>query len=179
MKDNKYIPEESMAQNKKFSILLCLQQFDYWSDAFKLWLSFKFRSCHVPVSMLPYCSFNFFTESVYDLLPRELQLPSSTQQKPKVMSQKSGGEAGPPPSVAVASGRILLLFSLFRLGTAHAPPQKNNPCNSLYLESQSDKQSAALWSVISPKNLLKTKVVIKSHVHSYHIYMLVHCEQPG
>ncbi|KAM7406119.1 hypothetical protein PAMP_000518 [Pampus punctatissimus] len=42
-------------------------------------------------------------ESVYDLLPRELQLHSSTQQNPKVMSQKSGGEAGPPPSAAVAS----------------------------------------------------------------------------
>uniref|UniRef100_A0A8C9XR58 Nuclear factor of activated T cells 5b n=1 Tax=Sander lucioperca TaxID=283035 RepID=A0A8C9XR58_SANLU len=42
-------------------------------------------------------------ESAYDLLPRELQLPSSTQQSPKVMSQKSGGEAGPPPSAALAS----------------------------------------------------------------------------
>ncbi|KAM9351789.1 nuclear factor of activated T-cells 5a [Symphorus nematophorus] len=43
-------------------------------------------------------------ESVYDLLPKELQLqPSSTQTDPTTMSQKSGGEAGPPPSAALAS----------------------------------------------------------------------------
>lgn len=44
-------------------------------------------------------------ESVYDLLPKELQLqPSSAQTDPPTMSQKSGGEAGPPPSAALASG---------------------------------------------------------------------------
>uniref|UniRef100_A0A3Q3DIC1 Nuclear factor of activated T-cells 5 n=1 Tax=Hippocampus comes TaxID=109280 RepID=A0A3Q3DIC1_HIPCM len=44
-------------------------------------------------------------ESVYDLLPKELQLQqSSTQTDPTTMSQKSGGEAGPPPSAALASG---------------------------------------------------------------------------
>uniref|UniRef100_A0A8C3A4T1 Nuclear factor of activated T-cells 5 n=1 Tax=Cyclopterus lumpus TaxID=8103 RepID=A0A8C3A4T1_CYCLU len=43
-------------------------------------------------------------ESVYDLLPKELQLQlSSTQTDPPTMSQKSGGEAGPPPSAALAS----------------------------------------------------------------------------
>uniref|UniRef100_A0A667XWZ4 Nuclear factor of activated T-cells 5 n=1 Tax=Myripristis murdjan TaxID=586833 RepID=A0A667XWZ4_9TELE len=43
-------------------------------------------------------------ESVYDLLPKELQLqPSSAQTDPPTMSQKSGGEAGPPPSAALAS----------------------------------------------------------------------------
>ncbi|XP_077597971.1 nuclear factor of activated T-cells 5a isoform X2 [Stigmatopora nigra] len=44
-------------------------------------------------------------ESVYDLLPKELQLQqSSTQTEPTAMSQKSGGEAGPPPpSTALAS----------------------------------------------------------------------------
>lgn len=46
-------------------------------------------------------------ESVYDLLPKELQLqPSSTQTDPPTMSQKSGGEAGPPPSAALASGEL-------------------------------------------------------------------------
>ncbi|KAG7468502.1 hypothetical protein MATL_G00143930 [Megalops atlanticus] len=34
-------------------------------------------------------------ESVYDLLPKELQLPSSTESNTAAMSQKSGGEAGP------------------------------------------------------------------------------------
>ncbi|KAM4618977.1 nuclear factor of activated T-cells 5a [Polymixia lowei] len=43
-------------------------------------------------------------ESVYDLLPKELQLqPSSAQTDTPTMSQKSGGEAGPPPSAALAS----------------------------------------------------------------------------
>lgn len=52
-------------------------------------------------------------ESVYDLLPKELQLPSSTQQNPvAAMSQKSGGEAVPPPSAALDSGKPLLLFCL-------------------------------------------------------------------
>ncbi|XP_018608193.1 nuclear factor of activated T-cells 5 isoform X1 [Scleropages formosus] len=42
-------------------------------------------------------------ESVYDLLPKELQLPSSSERDPITMSQKSGGEAGPPPPAALAS----------------------------------------------------------------------------
>uniref|UniRef100_A0A671R7T3 Nuclear factor of activated T-cells 5-like n=1 Tax=Sinocyclocheilus anshuiensis TaxID=1608454 RepID=A0A671R7T3_9TELE len=42
-------------------------------------------------------------ESVYDLLPKELQLPSVVQQDKPTMSQKSGGEAGPPPPAALAS----------------------------------------------------------------------------
>lgn len=53
------------------------------------------------------------SESVYDLLPKELQLPLASQDSHS-MSQKSGGEAGPLPSAAVASGRLLsvLLFLL-------------------------------------------------------------------
>lgn len=48
---------------------------------------------------------SFIAESVYDLLPKELQLQSSSAQTdPPTMSQKSGGEAGPPPSAALASG---------------------------------------------------------------------------
>lgn len=47
----------------------------------------------------------FTAESVYDLLPKELQLqPPSTQTDPPTMSQKSGGEAGPTPSTALAAG---------------------------------------------------------------------------
>lgn len=50
---------------------------------------------------------SFITESVYDLLPKELQLqPSSTQRDPPTMSQKSGGEVGPPPSATLASGEL-------------------------------------------------------------------------
>ncbi|XP_071272729.1 nuclear factor of activated T-cells 5a isoform X1 [Salvelinus alpinus] len=43
-------------------------------------------------------------ESVYDLLPKELQLqPSSSKTDTPTMSQKSGGEAGQPPSASLAS----------------------------------------------------------------------------
>lgn len=45
-------------------------------------------------------------ESVYDLLPKELRLPPTTKLNVGAMSQKSGGEAGPPPSAAFASGRL-------------------------------------------------------------------------
>ncbi|XP_061825147.1 nuclear factor of activated T-cells 5a isoform X3 [Nerophis lumbriciformis] len=51
-----------------------------------------------------YCYMKPYSESVYDLLPKELQLQqSSAQTDPAAMSQKSGGEAGPPPSAALAS----------------------------------------------------------------------------
>ncbi|XP_053721592.1 nuclear factor of activated T-cells 5 isoform X2 [Synchiropus splendidus] len=45
----------------------------------------------------------FCKESVYDLLPRELQLYTSTLQGSTIMSQTSGGEAGPPSSSALAT----------------------------------------------------------------------------
>uniref|UniRef100_A0A672KT21 Uncharacterized protein n=1 Tax=Sinocyclocheilus grahami TaxID=75366 RepID=A0A672KT21_SINGR len=43
---------------------------------------------------------------LYDLLPKELQLPSSREQNAAAMSQKSGGEAGPPPPTALATGKL-------------------------------------------------------------------------
>ncbi|XP_029979530.1 nuclear factor of activated T-cells 5 isoform X2 [Sphaeramia orbicularis] len=46
---------------------------------------------------------SFSKESVYDLLPRELQFPSPARQNPEAMSQKSGGEAGSPPSAPLTS----------------------------------------------------------------------------
>ncbi|NWT82473.1 NFAT5 factor, partial [Lanius ludovicianus] len=46
-----------------------------------------------------YCS----TESVYDLLPKELQLPPSRETSIASMSQTSGGEAGSPPPAVVAA----------------------------------------------------------------------------
>uniref|UniRef100_A0ABI7WDI6 NFAT5 n=1 Tax=Felis catus TaxID=9685 RepID=A0ABI7WDI6_FELCA len=45
-------------------------------------------------------------ESVYDLLPKELQLPPSRETSVASMSQTSGGEAGsPPPAVVAAENR--------------------------------------------------------------------------
>ncbi|KAL0968375.1 hypothetical protein UPYG_G00266080 [Umbra pygmaea] len=50
----------------------------------------------------------YLKESVYDLLPKELQLQqASSQTDTPTMSQKSGGEAGPPPSAALASETLL------------------------------------------------------------------------
>lgn len=48
-----------------------------------------------------------FTESSYDLHLGELRLSSFTQLSPKAMSQKSGGEVGPPLSATRTSGTIL------------------------------------------------------------------------
>uniref|UniRef100_A0A8B9RXC9 Uncharacterized protein n=1 Tax=Accipiter nisus TaxID=211598 RepID=A0A8B9RXC9_9AVES len=45
------------------------------------------------------------TESVYDLLPKELQLPPSRETSVASMSQTSGGEAGSPPPAVVAAGK--------------------------------------------------------------------------
>eukprot|EP00079_Xenopus_tropicalis_P015674 XP_004913671.1 PREDICTED: nuclear factor of activated T-cells 5 isoform X3 [Xenopus tropicalis] len=42
-------------------------------------------------------------ESVYDLLPKELQLPSSRETSFAPMSQTSGGEAGSPPPAVIAA----------------------------------------------------------------------------
>lgn len=130
------------------------------------------KSRSVPVAMSPYHPFYLFpplsTESAYDLLPRELQLPSSTQQSPKVMSQKSGGEAGPPPSAALASGRILFLLSLFLLCKQDwsCPTPKNTTCATVctcrktntctWQKSLSMNKPAALWSSRqSKKKMLK------------------------
>lgn len=59
------------------------------------------------------------TEVVYDLLSKEWQLQTPSQQNSKAMSQKSGGVAGSPPSAALASGRILFAFSLQYFFSVH------------------------------------------------------------
>ena len=53
------------------------------------------------------------TESVYDLLPKELQLPPSRETSVASMSQTSGGEAGSPPPAVVAAGKHSHLFCCF------------------------------------------------------------------
>lgn len=50
------------------------------------------------------------TESVYDLLPKELQLPPSRETSVASMSQTSGGEAGSPPPAVVAAGMHFILL---------------------------------------------------------------------
>lgn len=45
-------------------------------------------------------------ESVYDLLPKELQLPPCIEQTITTMSQNSGGGTSSPPTT-LASGKVL------------------------------------------------------------------------
>uniref|UniRef100_A0A672TFZ8 Nuclear factor of activated T cells 5 n=1 Tax=Strigops habroptila TaxID=2489341 RepID=A0A672TFZ8_STRHB len=54
-------------------------------------------------------------ESVYDLLPKELQLPPSRETSVASMSQTSGGEASSPPPAVVAAGKHDLCIFLFIL----------------------------------------------------------------
>lgn len=70
--------------------------------------------------------FCIFSESVYDLLPKELQLPVASADS-HTMSQKSGGEAGPLPPAAVASGRLRSLLPLLRLTSYSACKAKRCP----------------------------------------------------
>ncbi|KAJ8340111.1 hypothetical protein SKAU_G00347440 [Synaphobranchus kaupii] len=66
-------------------------------------------------------------ESVYDLLPKELQLPSSTESNTAAMSQKSGGEAGPPPLAALASDATSTSSSMSVGGPCSALPASSSP----------------------------------------------------
>ncbi|KAG5849268.1 hypothetical protein ANANG_G00108130 [Anguilla anguilla] len=66
-------------------------------------------------------------ESVYDLLPKELQLPSSTESNNAAMSQKSGGEAGPPPPAALASDATSASSSMSVGGPCSAFPASSSP----------------------------------------------------
>lgn len=94
---------------------------------------FTNRGIWAPVNISPHHYFYVFrlplsTESAYDLLLSELQLPE-LQQNPKVMSQKSGGEVGPPPSAVLGSGTILLLLCLFLRCNEDWLWQKKKKCN--------------------------------------------------
>uniref|UniRef100_A0A8C9DLH1 Nuclear factor of activated T cells 5 n=1 Tax=Prolemur simus TaxID=1328070 RepID=A0A8C9DLH1_PROSS len=51
-------------------------------------------------------------ESVYDLLPKELQLPPSRETSVASMSQTSGGEAGSPPPAVVAMFILCILMHM-------------------------------------------------------------------
>ncbi|XP_026775822.3 nuclear factor of activated T-cells 5a isoform X1 [Pangasianodon hypophthalmus] len=78
-------------------------------------------------------------ESVYDLLPKELQLPLASQDS-HIMSQKSGGEAGPLPSAAVASDAVTA-------GVVSSSPGGHNSassCPSMHCATSAPEQSSRL-----------------------------------
>ncbi|MCJ8736011.1 hypothetical protein PDJAM_G00254080 [Pangasius djambal] len=78
-------------------------------------------------------------ESVYDLLPKELQLPLASQDS-HTMSQKSGGEAGPLPSAAVATDAVTA-------GVVSSSPGGHNSassCPSMHCATSAPEQSSRL-----------------------------------
>ncbi|XP_011487375.1 nuclear factor of activated T-cells 5 isoform X3 [Oryzias latipes] len=90
-------------------------------------------------------------ESVYDLLPRELQLPASTQQNQEGMSQTSGGEADPLPSAPLASDAKF--YSLTMDG-----PRSTSSSTISSSGSLSDQKPAHNRNV-DPEDIRSTRVV--------------------
>uniref|UniRef100_A0A3B1JQ30 Nuclear factor of activated T-cells 5 n=2 Tax=Astyanax mexicanus TaxID=7994 RepID=A0A3B1JQ30_ASTMX len=82
-------------------------------------------------------------ESVYDLLPKELQLPPTTQDK-HTMSQKSGGEAGPLPSAALASDAATASTS----PGGHSSALPASTCASIHSATSAPEQSSRLHGCI-------------------------------
>ncbi|XP_076863518.1 nuclear factor of activated T-cells 5a isoform X2 [Brachyhypopomus gauderio] len=85
-------------------------------------------------------------ESVYDLLPKELQLPPSTQDKHS-MSQKSGGEAGPPPPAALASDAATPCVSSSSPG-GHSGALPASSCPSMHSAASAPEQSSRLHTCL-------------------------------
>uniref|UniRef100_A0A4W5MJ21 Nuclear factor of activated T-cells 5 n=1 Tax=Hucho hucho TaxID=62062 RepID=A0A4W5MJ21_9TELE len=88
-------------------------------------------------------------ESVYDLLPKELQLPSSTQQNPAAaMSQKSGGEAVPPPSAALDSDATTVSSSMTMGGPRSAFPTSSS--STMHSTTSATDQTSAHTGIAAP-----------------------------
>ncbi|KYO38504.1 nuclear factor of activated T-cells 5 isoform A [Alligator mississippiensis] len=111
-------------------------------------------------------------ESVYDLLPKELQLPPSRETSVASMSQTSGGEAGSPPPAVVAAdassapssssmGGACSSFTtsssptIYSTSVTDSKAMKVESCSSAVgdegcgLESE---QSCSMWMEDSPSN---------------------------
>ncbi|XP_029494988.1 nuclear factor of activated T-cells 5-like isoform X1 [Oncorhynchus nerka] len=97
-------------------------------------------------------------ESVYDLLPKELQLPSSTQQNPAAaMSQKSGGEAVPPPSAALDSDATTVSSSMTMGGPRSAFPTSSS--STVHSTTSATDQTSAHTSIAAPDEGVSSRAV--------------------
>ncbi|XP_035642878.1 nuclear factor of activated T-cells 5-like isoform X2 [Oncorhynchus keta] len=97
-------------------------------------------------------------ESVYDLLPKELQLPSSTQQIPAAaMSQKSGGEAVPPPSAALDSDATTVSSSMTMGGPRSAFPTSSSFI--VHSTTSATDQTSAHTSIAAPDEGVSSRAV--------------------
>ncbi|XP_071236821.1 nuclear factor of activated T-cells 5-like isoform X1 [Salvelinus alpinus] len=97
-------------------------------------------------------------ESVYDLLPKELQLPSSTQQNPAAaMSQKSGGEAVPPPSAALDSDATNVSSSMTMGGPRSAFPTSSS--STMHSTTSATDQTSAHTGIAAPDEGVSSRAV--------------------
>ncbi|KAI9528479.1 hypothetical protein NQZ68_020305 [Dissostichus eleginoides] len=96
-----------------------------------------------------------YVPEAYELLPKELQLPFSTQQSPKIMSQKSGGEAGPPPSAAVASDAMS--SSVTMEGPRSAFPTSSSP--TMHSSASATDQNTVHGGNVDPEDCRSSRVV--------------------
>uniref|UniRef100_A0A8C7UXN1 Nuclear factor of activated T-cells 5 n=1 Tax=Oncorhynchus mykiss TaxID=8022 RepID=A0A8C7UXN1_ONCMY len=97
-------------------------------------------------------------ESVYDLLPKELQLPSSTQQNPAAaMSQKSGGEAVPPPSAALDSDATNVSSSMTMGGPRSAFPTSSS--STMHSTTSATDQTSAHTGIGAPDEGVSSRAV--------------------
>uniref|UniRef100_A0A674F085 Nuclear factor of activated T-cells 5 n=1 Tax=Salmo trutta TaxID=8032 RepID=A0A674F085_SALTR len=97
-------------------------------------------------------------ESVYDLLPKELQLPSSTQQNPAAaMSQKSGGEALPPPSAALDSDATTVSSSMTMGGPRSAFPTSSS--SIVHSTTSATDQTSAHTGIAAPDEGVSSRAV--------------------
>ncbi|KAJ7986102.1 hypothetical protein DPEC_G00347320 [Dallia pectoralis] len=100
-------------------------------------------------------------ESVYDLLPKELQLSSSSQQEPPAaMSQKSGGEVGPAPPAALASDATAVSSSMTIGGPCgDFPTFSTSTMHST--TSAADQSSAHVGSSAAPDEAVISRAVVE------------------
>uniref|UniRef100_A0AAZ3S4Q0 Nuclear factor of activated T-cells 5 n=1 Tax=Oncorhynchus tshawytscha TaxID=74940 RepID=A0AAZ3S4Q0_ONCTS len=97
-------------------------------------------------------------ESVYDLLPKELQLPSSTQQNPTAaMSQKSGGEAVPPPSAALDSDATTVSSSMTMGGPRSAFPTSSS--STMHSSTSATDHTSAHTGIAAPDEGVSSRAV--------------------
>ncbi|KAM8946373.1 nuclear factor of activated T-cells 5 isoform 2-T2 [Pelodytes ibericus] len=94
-------------------------------------------------------------ESVYDLLPKELQLPPSRETSIAPMSQTSGGEAGSPPPAVVAADASSCSSSSMG-GARSSFTTTSSP--SIYSTSLTDTKAMQLESGSSTVAVSKTVV---------------------
>ncbi|NWI38174.1 NFAT5 factor, partial [Picathartes gymnocephalus] len=103
------------------------------------------------------------TESVYDLLPKELQLPPSRETSIASMSQTSGGEAGSPPPAVVAADASSAPSSSSMGGACSSFTTSSSP--TIYSTSVTDSKAMQVESCSAAVGV-STRGVSEQHITS-------------